>query len=163
MPSHPETTLTPIASGEVGRRTLLRAATWSVPVVAVSLGVPYAAASVVAPATFWGTGATVSVVSGNVTNYTLEGTDAGGNFAALPQGSTVLITPGPGVTLALIDATGITAILNPDGTILATITATDSTQVRIRFRPTGPSGSTYQITTNVNIDPFTETIPVTIR
>lgn len=43
------------------------------------------------------------------------------------------------------------------------ITASDITNVRIQFRPTGPSGSGYSITTNIDIDPFTETIDVTLR
>lgn len=148
----------------LSRRTLVTGAVWSVPVVAVAIATPLAAASVTPPAaTFWATGATVSVVSGNVTNFTVEGSDANGDLALLPAGTSVTIVPDDGVTLELISATGIVATANPDGSITAVIAGNDITNVRIQIRPTGPSGSGYAITTNVNIEPFTETIDVTLR
>lgn len=147
----------------VSRRTVVKGAAWSLPVIAVAVAAPLAAASGPAEATFWATGATVSVVSGNVTNYTLEGNDANGNLATLPVGSTVTIIPQPGVTLELVSATGIVATLNADGSITAIIAADGVTNVRLQFRPTGPSGSGYSIRTDVDIDPFTETIDVTLR
>ncbi|WP_350351559.1 hypothetical protein ABS642_20530 [Microbacterium sp. A8/3-1] len=149
-------------SPTLSRRALVKGAAWSVPVVAVAVATPLAAASVPPPAAFWATGATVSVVSGNATNYTLEGSDSEGELASLPVGSSVTITPDAGVTLAFVSSLGITVTSNPDGTITAVITAADTTNVRIRFRPTGPSGSGYTITTNVPIAPFTETIAVTL-
>jgi len=146
------------------RRTVIKGAAWSVPVVAAAVATPLAAASTTPPeATFWATGATVSVVSGNVTNFTVEGSDANGDLALLPAGSSVTIIPDAGVTLALVSATGIVATANPDGSITAIITGADVTNVRIQIRPTGPSGSGYSITTNVDIEPFTETIDVALR
>lgn len=151
-------------SDGLSRRTVVKGAAWSVPVVAAAVAVPLAAASTPAPAaTFWATGATVSVVSGNVTNYTVEGSDADGNLALLPSGTSVLIVPEPGVTLQVVNATGIVTTTNPDGSITAVITGSDITNIRIQFRPTGPSGSGYSITTNIDIDPFTETIDVKLR
>ena len=149
----------------VSRRTVVKGAAWSVPVVAVAVATPLAAASgPAAPAaTFWATGATVSVVSGNVTNYTVEGSDANGNLALLPAGTSVMIVPEPGVSLQVVNATGIVTTANPDGSITAIITGSDITNIRIQFRPTGPSGSGYSITTNIDIDPFTETIDVKLR
>ena len=144
------------------RRTLVKGAAWSVPVVAAAVATPLAAASIAPPAAFWATGATVSVVSGNATNYTLEGSDSEGELAVLPVGSSVTITPDAGVTLAFVSSIGIVVTSNPDGTLTAVIAAADITNVRIRFRPTGPSGSGYSITTNVPIAPFTETIPVVL-
>ena len=152
----------PSPSSGFSRRTLVKGAAWSVPVVAAAVATPLAAASVAPPAAFWATGATVSVVSGNATNYTLEGSDADGELAVLPVGSSVTITPDAGVTLLFVSALGIVATSNPDGTITAVIAAADVTNVRIRFRPSGPSGSGYTITTNVPIAPFTETISVTL-
>jgi hypothetical protein len=147
------------------RRTVVKGAAWSVPVIAAAVATPLAAASTPTPAaaTFWATGATVSVVSGNVTNFTVEGSDADGNLALLPSGTSVLIVPDPGVTLQLVNATGIMTTTNPDGSITAIITGSDVTNIRIQFRPTGPSGSGYSITTNIDIDPFTETIDVKLR
>lgn len=147
------------------RRSLVKSAAWSVPVIALATAAPAYAASTVtpAPATFWGTGATASVTSGNVTNYTLEGTDSEGDPALLPIGARVTITPEAGVTLVLFDATGLTAVLNPDGSITATILSADLTNVRLRFRPSGASGLGYTITTNINIEPFTQDIDVNIR
>ncbi|MFJ2551566.1 hypothetical protein [Microbacterium sp. NPDC087591] len=147
------------------RRTVVKGAAWSVPVIAAAVATPLAAASTPTPAaaTFWATGATVSVVSGNVTNFTVEGSDADGNLALLPSGTSVLIVPDPGVTLQLVNATGIVTTTNPDGSITAIITGSDVTNIRIQFRPTGPSGSGYSITTNIDIDPFTETIDVKLR
>lgn len=148
----------------VSRRSLVKGAAWSVPVIAAAAATPLATASVTPPAaTFWATGATVSVVSGNVTNFTVEGSDANGDLALLPAGSSVLIVPDPGVTLQVVNTIGIVATTNADGSITAVITASDVTNVRIQFRPTGPSGSGYAITTNVDIDPFTETINVSLR
>ncbi|MEV4669471.1 hypothetical protein [Microbacterium sp. LWO12-1.2] len=148
----------------VSRRTVVKGAAWSVPVVAAAVAIPLAAASTPTPAaTFWATGATVSVVSGNVTNFTVEGSDADGNLALLPSGTSVLIVPEPGVTLQVVNATGIVTTTNPDGSITAVITGSDITNIRIQFRPTGPSGSGYSITTNIDIDPFTETIDVKLR
>lgn len=148
----------------LSRRTLVKGAAWSVPVVAVAVATPLAAASATPPAaTFWATGATVSVVSGNVTNFTVEGSDADGNLALLPSGTSVTIVPDAGVTLAVVNAIGIVVTTNPDGSITGIITANDITNIRIQFRPTGASGSGYAITTNIDIDPFTETIDVTLR
>ncbi|MHC9046895.1 hypothetical protein ACYX8G_20100 [Microbacterium saperdae] len=148
----------------VSRRTVVKGAAWSVPVVAAAVATPLAAASTGTPAaTFWATGATVSVVSGNVTNFTVEGSDADGNLALLPAGTSVMIVPEPGVTLQVVNATGIVTTTNPDGSITAVITGSDITNIRIQFRPTGPSGSGYSITTNIDIDPFTETIDVKLR
>ncbi|WEK61684.1 MAG: hypothetical protein P0Y60_02665 [Candidatus Microbacterium colombiense] len=148
----------------ISRRTVVLGAAWSAPVVAAAIATPLAAASIATPAaTFWATGATVSVVSGNVTNYTVEGSDANGDLALLPSGTTVMIVPDPGVTLQLVNAIGIVVTTNPDGSITAVITGSDVTNIRIQFRPTGPSGSGYSITTNINIDPFTETIDVVLR
>ncbi|GGM36965.1 hypothetical protein [Microbacterium saperdae] len=148
----------------VSRRTVVKGAAWSVPVVAAAVATPLAAASTGTPAaTFWATGATVSVVSGNVTNFTVEGSDADGNLALLPAGTSVMIVPEPGVTLQVVNATGIVTTTNPDGSITAVITGNDITNIRIQFRPTGPSGSGYSITTNIDIDPFTETIDVKLR
>ncbi len=148
----------------LSRRTVVKGAAWSVPVVAAAVAVPLAAASTPTPAaTFWATGATVSVVSGNVTNFTVEGSDADGNLALLPSGTSVMIVPEPGVTLQIVNATGIVTTTNPDGSITAVITGSDITNIRIQFRPTGPSGSGYSITTNIDIDPFTETIDVKLR
>lgn len=148
----------------VSRRTLVKGAAWSVPVVAVAVATPLVAASTsTPPATFWATGATVSVVSGNVTNFTIEGSDSDGNLALLPAGTNVLIVPEPGVTLTLVNATGIVVTPNPDGSMTGVITAEDVTNIRIQFRPVGPSGSGYSITTNIDIDPFTETIDVSLR
>lgn len=153
-----------LSTRDLSRRTLVKGAAWSVPVVAVAVATPLAAASVTPPAaTFWATGATVSVVSGNVTNFTVEGSDADGNLALLPAGTSVMIVPDPGVTLQIVNAIGIVATMNPDGSVTGVITASDITNVRIQFRPTGPSGSGYAITTNIDIDPFTETIDVTLR
>lgn len=157
MPDNPN-------SRDLSRRTLVKGAAWSVPVVAVAVATPLAAASQTPPAaTFWATGATVSVVSGNVTNFTVEGSDADGNLALLPAGTSVMIVPDPGVTLQVVNAIGIVVTANPDGSVTGVITASDITNVRIQFRPTGPSGSGYAITTNIDIDPFTETIDVTLR
>lgn len=156
MPDNPHT-------HDLSRRTLVKGAAWSVPVVAVAIATPLAAASATPAATFWATGATVSVVSGNVTNFTVEGSDANGNLALLPAGTSVMIVPDPGVTLQIVNATGIVVTMNPDGSITGVITASDITNVRIQFRPTGPSGTGYAITTNIDIDPFTETIDVTLR
>ena len=157
MPDNPN-------SRDLSRRTLVKGAAWSVPVVAVAVATPLAAASETPPAaTFWATGATVSVVSGNVTNFTVEGSDANGNLALLPAGTSVMIVPDAGVTLQVVNAIGIVVTTNPDGSITGVITASDITNVRIQFRPTGPSGSGYAITTNIDIDPFTETIDVTLR
>lgn len=148
----------------LSRRTVVKGAAWSVPVVAAAVAVPLAAASTPTPAaTFWATGATVSVVSGNVTNFTVEGSDADGNLALLPSGTSVMIVPEPGVTLQIVNSTGIVTTTNPDGSITAVITGSDITNIRIQFRPTGPSGSGYSITTNIDIDPFTETIDVKLR
>ena len=147
----------------VSRRTLVKGAAWSVPVVAVAVATPLAAASTTPAATFWATGATVSVVSGNVTNFTVEGSDADGNLALLPAGTSVSIVPDPGVALQVVNAIGIVVTTNPDGSITGIITANDITNVRIQFRPSGPSGSGYAITTNIDIDPFTETIDVSLR
>lgn len=148
----------------LSRRTVVKGAAWSVPVVAAAVALPLAAASTPTPAaTFWATGATVSVVSGNVTNFTVEGSDADGNLALLPSGTSVMIVPEPGVTLQIVNATGIVTTTNPDGSITAVITGSDITNIRIQFRPTGPSGSGYSITTNIDIDPFTETIDVKLR
>ncbi|WP_341944872.1 hypothetical protein [Microbacterium sp. LWH11-1.2] len=153
-----------LSTRDLSRRTLVKSAAWSVPVVAVAVATPLAAASQTPPpATFWATGATVSVVSGNVTNFTVEGSDADGNLALLPAGTSVMIVPDPGVTLQVVNAIGIVVTQNPDGSITGVITASDITNVRIQFRPTGPSGSGYSITTNIDIDPFTETIDVTLR
>ncbi|PVE95018.1 hypothetical protein [Microbacterium sp. TPD7012] len=153
-----------LSTRDLSRRTLVKGAAWSVPVVAVAVATPLAAASQTPPAaTFWATGATVSVVSGNVTNFTVEGSDADGNLALLPAGTSVMIVPDPGVTLQVVNAIGIVVTQNPDGSITGVITASDITNVRIQFRPTGPSGSGYSITTNIDIDPFTETIDVTLR
>ena len=156
MPDNPHTR-------DLSRRTLVKGAAWSVPVVAVAIATPLAAASATPAATFWATGATVSVVSGNVTNFTVEGSDANGNLALLPAGTSVMIVPDPGVTLQIVNATGIVVTMNPDGSITGVIAASDITNVRIQFRPTGPSGTGYAITTNIDIDPFTETIDVTLR
>lgn len=62
-----------------------------------------------------------------------------------------------------MNAIGIVVTTNPDGSITGVITASDITNIRIQFRPTGPSGSGYAIMTNIDIDPFTETIDVTLR
>ncbi len=157
MPDNPN-------SRDLSRRTLVKGAAWSVPVVAVAVATPLAAASETPPAaTFWATGATVSVVSGNVTNFTVEGSDANGNLALLPAGTSVMIVPDAGVTLQVVNAIGIVVTTNPDGSITGVITASDITNIRIQFRPTGPSGSGYAIMTNIDIDPFTETIDVTLR
>ncbi len=98
----------------LSRRTLVKGAAWSVPVVAVAVATPLAAASATPPAaTFWATGATVSVVSGNVTNFTVEGSDADGNLALLPSGTSVTIVPDAGVTLAVVNAIGIVVTHEP--------------------------------------------------
>lgn len=143
---------------------VVRTAAWSVPVVAAAVAAPLAVAStVMPPATFWGTGATVSVVSGNTTKYTLEGSDANADPALLPAGSTILITPEAGVSITPVAVTGAAVTVNGDGSVLYTIVTNDVSLVDIRFRPTGPVGSGYSIVTSVpGIAPYSETISVTL-
>lgn len=164
MSSESRSALSP-SDRPISRRVIVKTAAWSVPVVAAAAAVPLAAASgELPPATFWGTGATVSVVSGNVTKYTLEGTDANADAALLPTGSTILIVPKPGVTITPVSVTGAVATVNSDGSVLYTIVAADVSLVDIRFRPAGPSGPAYDIVTTVpGIAPYTETISVDLR
>ncbi|OJU39502.1 MAG: hypothetical protein BGN97_05405 [Microbacterium sp. 69-10] len=152
-------------TNSISRRVVVKSAAWSVPVIAMATAVPFAAASEVPPpATFWFTGATVSVVSGNTTKYTLEGQDPNADPASLPNGSTIRIVPEAGVTITPVSVAGAVATVNSDGSVLYTIVGDDVTLVDVRFRPQGPSGSGYSIITTVpNVDPFAETIDVTLR
>lgn len=156
----------PVVGAGVSRRAVVKGAAWSVPVIAVATAAPLATASVTPPpATFWGTGATVAVESGNITRYQLWGENANGDDAALPVGSTVTFTPGPGVTLEIISSTpGVSVTDNGDGSYTFLIAIPNVTAVDIRFRPTGPSGGGYSITTSVpGVAPYLDTIAVVLN
>ncbi|PQZ86448.1 hypothetical protein CQ018_19005 [Arthrobacter sp. MYb227] len=150
----------------MNRRTIVKGAAWSVPVVALAVAAPSAAASGnPVAATFWGTSATASVISGNTTKYVLDGQDALSDPALLPIGSQMTLTPGPGVTLTMVrSSAGVLVEPQTDGSIIVTIIAADITEVDLRFSPVGPAGSGYTITTSVpNIAPFTEDINVVLQ
>jgi hypothetical protein len=145
------------------RRSLVKGAAWSAPVIALAVATPAAAASTsLPPATFAYTGGSLGVRSGNVAVFNLNGIDSEGESAALPNGSTVTVSPSPGITFVVVSYSGATMVDNGDGTFTFTVTSSDVSAVVIRVRPTGPVGDGIDFATSLSIEPFTESFNIPI-
>jgi hypothetical protein len=145
------------------RRTLVKGAAWSAPVIALAVAAPAAAASnALPPATFAYTGGSLGVRSGNVAVFNLNGIDSEGAPAALPSGSAVTVSPSPGITFVVVSSSGATMVDNGDGSFTFVVTATDVSAVLIRVRPTGPVGDGIDFDTALSIEPFTESFNIPI-
>lgn len=147
----------------VTRRVLVKGAAWSVPVIAVAVATPVAAASTtLPPATFAYTGGSLGARSGNVAVFNLNGIDSEGESAALPAGATVTVSPSPGITFTVVSYSGATMVDNADGTFTFTVTSSDVSAVVIRVRPVGPVGDGVDFATSLSIEPFAESFNIPI-
>ncbi|PQZ87708.1 hypothetical protein CQ018_17305 [Arthrobacter sp. MYb227] len=144
-----------ISKGSTNRRTLVKGAAWSVPVVALAVAAPSAAASgeVETPVFYdWSVGGSASVGSGNNAFFTVNGQSADGEDATVPAGFTIVITPPEGVTLKVNSYPGfINVQTHADGRITADVIADFPGKPRINFMVTGPVGA---VITSVGYGPF---------
>ncbi|MCJ1695487.1 hypothetical protein MT349_06810 [Rathayibacter caricis] len=120
----------------VSRRSVTAAAAWTVPVVAVAVATPSAAASLidVGPFQLNGSCGLLNVVG---PGFTLTASGA----SALPAGTTLTITGSGVANVALFTATGVTA----------DITALSATSQRIVLTAPVPAGTTVQFRTLLSI------------
>ena len=132
------------------RRSILKAAAWATPVVAVAVTAPLAAATdpELPQATWWYTGAIAGVGSGNMGIYELTGRGENAQPAELPAGSNVKFTPTAGVTLTIVNVVGGTLTDNGDGSFTITVNA-DVTKLEVFFRVVGPVGPALEVDTTV--------------
>lgn len=148
----------------ISRRTVVRGAAWSLPVIAVAVSAPLAAATtVLPPATDWYTGGSTGIASGAVMVYTLTGQNSEGDQAEIPAGTSVKVTALNGVDLVLTGTpVGCTVTDNGDGTF--TVTALPGvSQLEVRFRATGPIGDAAQFEATSPVSPYYDEfkIPIT--
>lgn len=159
---------TPIFTEGFTRRTIVKGAAWTIPVIAVATATPAAAASgdpEPIEASYWYTGATLNIHSGGVVVFNAFTQDYNGDPGLLPAGSTFAFTPRAGVVLDLVSVpAGIVALPDGNGGYLLTIQVSTLTGVQARVRVTGPAGlPALDIHSEVDVDPWTDDITINLR
>ncbi len=124
-------------SNGVGRRSVARAAAWTIPAVSLVAAAPAFASSVILPPSTWYyAGVSAGTVSGNIGVYDLNGRNNAAQPAALPVGTTVLVTPAFGVTMQIMSVVGGTYVNNPNGTATVTVNSNVSA-LQVYYNLTG--------------------------
>lgn len=126
-------------SNGVGRRSVARAAAWTIPAVSLVAAAPAFASSVILPPSTWYYAWISSECTCGEGDYELYGRNNAAQPAALPVGTTVLVTPAPGVTMQFLALVGGTYVNNPNGTATVTVNSNVSA-LQVYYKLTGPVG-----------------------
>lgn len=135
-----------LTSKDVKRRTVIKGAAWSVPVIAAAVATPLAAASGPKEATSFGT-AGATVPGGSNAYYAAYGVDDNGDDAKIPAGTTIQFTVSPANsvgTVTIAAATnGSATISGPVNGVYTIVPSAGTT--RVRLKTSFPSGTAAQI------------------
>lgn len=150
------------------RRTIIKGAAWTVPVIAAAVAAPAASASegtTPEPVFYdWSVGGSASVGSGNNAFFTVNGQDPDGQSAVLPGGFTFLIPAAAGVEYVINSSPGfINVVLEADGSITGMVIPDYNGVPRINFKVTGPVGTKIMMTATGPFEPFVDSKELTIR
>lgn len=111
----------------LARRTIIKGAAWSVPVVAAAIATPLAAASVTPPANSANVQVPTGVPAGNFEDITITGRLTGQGApvnAPLPEGTVVTFTASdPDAVISVAASSGIADITGPDGGVWTVVLA----------------------------------------
>lgn len=149
------------------RRSIVKGAAWSLPVISLAIAAPAASASEAPPKPVfhdWSVGGSASVGSGNNAFFTINGQALDGESASLPVGFTFTITPPPEVSLVVNSSPGfLDTTVNPDGSITGTVIPDYPGVPRINFKVTGPVGAVIVMVGNGPYEPYVDSKNLTIR
>lgn len=137
-----------LSAHDLPRRTIVKGAAWSLPVIAMAAATPLAAASETAPeANYAEVTATANPKVGTNPNFKIQGqyTD-GANYVdgALKAGTLVTFTFANGATAASYSGLAGLTFVSGDpaagGPVIFQVTATTSNQVKVTFNAVAPVG-----------------------
>jgi hypothetical protein len=153
-------------SHTVNRRTIVQGAAWSIPVVAVAVGAPLAAASPAPTLTFTNGPYTVDAC-GTLNNVTLRATTDGttpkaGDLVTVTLPAGLTFSDGSTTKLFTTDASGnitITGIKASGSSQGGAVTATDATSTAAVTVTVTPNGSAFSATGSGAVTPLSSSIP----